>query len=86
MGENRPEFLGLEGQPLSLPLDNQPESDALDTAFENGLVLYPGTGFVDGANGDMVMVGPPFVIEEKEIDEVLQILKATLSKIEEKVS
>jgi 23S rRNA A2030 N6-methylase RlmJ len=36
-------------------------------------------------NGDMVMVGPPFVIEEKEIDEILQILKTTLSKIAEKV-
>jgi len=57
----------------------------IDTAFANGLVLYPGTGFVDGVNGDMVMVGPPFVIEEKEIDEILQILKATLSKVEREV-
>ena len=58
----------------------------LDTAFEHGLVLYPGTGFVDGVNGDMVMVGPPFVIEEKEIDEILQILKTTLFEIEEGIS
>jgi adenosylmethionine-8-amino-7-oxononanoate aminotransferase len=57
----------------------------VDTAFENGLVLYPGSGFVDGVNGDMVMVGPPFVIEEKEIDEILQILKTTLSKIEGRI-
>jgi adenosylmethionine-8-amino-7-oxononanoate aminotransferase len=41
---------------------------------------------VDGVNGDMVMIGPPFVVEEKEIDEILQILKTTLSKIEEKIS
>ncbi len=58
----------------------------LDTAFEHGLVLYPGTGFVDGVNGDMVMVGPPFGVEEKEIDEILQILKTALSKIEEGIS
>ncbi len=57
----------------------------IDTAFANGLVLYPGTGFVDGVNGDMVMVGPPFIIEEKEIDEILQILKATLSQVEREV-
>lgn len=53
-----------------------------DAAFENGLVLYPGTGFVDGNNGDMVMIGPPFVVEEKEIDEILQILKTVVAKIE----
>jgi adenosylmethionine-8-amino-7-oxononanoate aminotransferase len=58
----------------------------VDAAFENGLVLYPGTGFVDAVNGDMVMIGPPFVVEEKETDEILQILKITLSKFEEGIS
>jgi adenosylmethionine-8-amino-7-oxononanoate aminotransferase len=52
-----------------------------DLAFENGLVLYSGTGFVDGVNGDMVMVGPPLIIEEYQIDEIIDILKKTFSKI-----
>jgi adenosylmethionine-8-amino-7-oxononanoate aminotransferase len=54
----------------------------VDVAFENGLVLYPGTGFVDGVNGDMVMVGPPLVIEESQIDEIIDLLKKTFSKME----
>jgi len=54
----------------------------IDSAFENGLVLYPGTGFVDGVNGDMVMVGPPLIIQEDQIDEIMEILKKTFSKIE----
>jgi adenosylmethionine-8-amino-7-oxononanoate aminotransferase len=54
----------------------------IDLAFENGLVLYPGTGFVDGVNGDMVMVGPPLIIEEGQIDEIMDILKKTFSRIE----
>ena len=54
----------------------------IDSAFENGLVLYPGTGFVDGVNGDMVMVGPPLIIEESQIDEIIEILKKTFSKME----
>lgn len=54
----------------------------IDSAFDNGLVLYPGTGFVDGVNGDMVMVGPPLIIEEGQIDEIIDILKKTLSIIE----
>ncbi|NWG01471.1 MAG: aminotransferase class III-fold pyridoxal phosphate-dependent enzyme [Syntrophaceae bacterium] len=54
----------------------------LDLAFENGLVLYSGTGFVDGINGDMVMVGPPFIIEEAQIEEIMEILKKTFTQIE----
>ncbi len=54
----------------------------IDLSFENGLVLYPGTGFVDGINGDMVMVGPPFVIEESQIDEIIEILKKTFFQME----
>jgi adenosylmethionine-8-amino-7-oxononanoate aminotransferase len=46
----------------------------IDLAFEKGLVLYSGTGFVDGVNGDMIMFGPPFVIEESQIDEIIDIL------------
>lgn len=53
----------------------------IDLAFENGLVLYPGTGFVDGLNGDMVMLGPPLIIEESQIDEIMEILKRTFSKL-----
>jgi len=53
----------------------------VDLAFENGLVLYPGTGFVDGVNGDMVMLGPPLIIEEAQIDEIIDILGKTLAKL-----
>ncbi|MDP2969114.1 MAG: aminotransferase class III-fold pyridoxal phosphate-dependent enzyme, partial [Deltaproteobacteria bacterium] len=53
----------------------------IDSAFENGLVLYPGTGFVDGVNGDMVMVGPPLIIEENQIDEIIELLKKTFIQI-----
>lgn len=54
----------------------------IELAFEEGLVLYPGTGFVDGINGDMVMVGPPLIIEEAQIDEIMDILKNIFSCIE----
>ena len=53
----------------------------IDLAFENGLILYPGTGFVDGVNGDMVMVAPPLIIEENQIDEIIDILKKSFSRM-----
>ncbi|MBM4277739.1 MAG: aminotransferase class III-fold pyridoxal phosphate-dependent enzyme [Deltaproteobacteria bacterium] len=55
----------------------------IDLAFEHGLILYPGTGFVDGINGDMVMVGPPLIIEEDQVDELIEILKKTFKSISE---
>jgi hypothetical protein len=36
-------------------------------ARERGLLLYSSTGHVDGADGDLVMLGPPFVISDEEI-------------------
>jgi adenosylmethionine-8-amino-7-oxononanoate aminotransferase len=35
-------------------------------AREAGLLLYSSTGHVDGENGDLVMLGPPFVLSDDE--------------------
>jgi adenosylmethionine-8-amino-7-oxononanoate aminotransferase len=39
-------------------------------------------GFVDGVNGDAVMVSPPFIIEEGEIDEIIGILQEVFIEVE----
>jgi adenosylmethionine-8-amino-7-oxononanoate aminotransferase len=51
-------------------------------AFENGLILYPGGGTVDGHRGDHVLVAPPFIIQEDEINEMISILDQTIGKVE----
>jgi adenosylmethionine-8-amino-7-oxononanoate aminotransferase len=38
----------------------------LAAAREDGLLLYSSTGHVDGIDGDLVMLGPPFVISDEE--------------------
>jgi adenosylmethionine-8-amino-7-oxononanoate aminotransferase len=45
----------------------------LAAAKERGLLLYSSTGFVDGADGDLVMFGPPFVITDEQIDEAVAV-------------
>jgi len=40
----------------------------LDRAKEIGLLLYPSTGNVDGANGDYLLIGPPLTILDDELD------------------
>ncbi len=42
------------------------------TAREGGLLLYASTGHVDGANGDLVMLGPPFVLTDAEADLIVE--------------
>jgi adenosylmethionine-8-amino-7-oxononanoate aminotransferase len=49
-----------------------------DLAFERGVIFYPGAGSVDGVRGDHLMVAPPFVITEAEIDEVVSILRDSI--------
>jgi adenosylmethionine-8-amino-7-oxononanoate aminotransferase len=79
------EFVKDQKTKEPFPRSERLTEKVIDLAFENGLVLYPGTGFVDGVNGDMVMLGPPFVIEEVQIDEMMDILKKTFAKLSPQV-
>jgi hypothetical protein len=40
-------------------------------ARERGVLLYSGTGMADGVDGDMILLGPPFVISDAELDRVV---------------
>jgi adenosylmethionine-8-amino-7-oxononanoate aminotransferase len=50
-------------------------------AAGSGLLLYPSTGCADGSNGDLVMMGPPFVISEAEMTEAVAILTDVLDAL-----
>jgi adenosylmethionine-8-amino-7-oxononanoate aminotransferase len=49
-----------------------------ERAFELGLVIYYATGCVDGSNGDLLLIGPPLIIDESEIDELVEKLDAAV--------
>ena len=50
----------------------------VEAAQGEGLVLWPNVGHADGTNGDLVMVAPPFIIMEREIDELVARFTAAL--------
>jgi adenosylmethionine-8-amino-7-oxononanoate aminotransferase len=52
-----------------------------ERAFKNGLILWPNVGHVDGTNGDLVMVSPPFSVSAGEISELVAIFKNTLEQM-----
>ena len=48
-------------------------------AFEQGLICYPMSGTRDGVNGDHILLAPPFIIEDDQIDEVVPKLDTAIS-------
>jgi len=42
-----------------------------EAALDAGLVVWPNVGHADGVNGDLVVVAPPFIITEQEIDQIV---------------
>jgi adenosylmethionine-8-amino-7-oxononanoate aminotransferase len=45
----------------------------IGTAFDLGLTLYPATGCADGKRGDAILLGPPFVITDDELEQVTDL-------------
>lgn len=54
-------------------------------AQDAGLIVWPNTGHADGENGDLVMVAPPFIVTETEIDEIVVRFKTALERTLEKL-
>jgi adenosylmethionine-8-amino-7-oxononanoate aminotransferase len=52
------------------------------SAFRNGLILWPNVGHVDGTDGDLVMVAPPFVVDEAQIGEIVAAFDKALEEME----
>ena len=56
-----------------------------DLAFERGVIFYPGAGSVDGLRGDHLLIAPPFVITEGEIDEMVNVLQGAILDLWEEI-
>jgi len=50
-------------------------------AMENGLIIYPMGGVVDGKRGENVMVAPAFIVEEQHVFELVEKLSKTLEDV-----
>ena len=50
-------------------------------AMQNGLMCYPMGGTIDGVNGDHILIAPPFIINDADLDEIIGKLKLTITDI-----
>jgi adenosylmethionine-8-amino-7-oxononanoate aminotransferase len=53
----------------------------LQAARESGVLLYSSTGHVDGSNGDLVMLGPPFSISDDDATLLLERTTAAVRRV-----
>ena len=66
-------------QPLSR--DQHFAESFTSKAFDNGLIVWPNVGHVDGIRGDLVMLAPPFAVTEEEIEEIVARFGRTLEEL-----
>jgi adenosylmethionine-8-amino-7-oxononanoate aminotransferase len=55
-------------------------------AFEKGLITYPGGGGADGIRGDHILLAPPLIITEEQINDLVGILDQTFTEVSKEVS
>lgn len=65
------------------PFDPKMKMNTLigNRAFAKGLITYPGGGGADGIRGDHILIAPPFVITEEQIDTLVGILDESIGEI-----
>jgi adenosylmethionine-8-amino-7-oxononanoate aminotransferase len=54
---------------------------AVAAARDAGLLLYSSTGCVDGVDGDLVMLGPPLVVTDAEVDEMVELTATAVESV-----
>jgi adenosylmethionine-8-amino-7-oxononanoate aminotransferase len=55
-------------------------------AMDNGLMCYPMGGTIDGRRGDHVLLAPPFIATEDDIEQIVLRLQRALGRTLEKAS
>ncbi|MEW5422840.1 aspartate aminotransferase family protein [Amorphus sp. 3PC139-8] len=78
-------FLGLElvdDRARATPFDPRLAVHARlkQIALDEGLMVYPSGGTVDGTNGDHVLLAPAFTVGDADIDEIVRRLEISLAR------
>lgn len=83
-------FLGIElvqDRERKAPFDPQDQMHARvkRQAMQNGLMVYPSGGTIDGRNGDHILLAPPFIATHENIDEIVEKLALSIRQATESV-
>ncbi|MBX2870003.1 MAG: aspartate aminotransferase family protein [Acidiferrobacterales bacterium] len=79
-------FIGMElveNRETKLPFDPSTKLDLLikSAGMDNGIMLYPNAGTIDGHSGHHILLAPPFICSESEISDIVARLVQTLNAV-----
>lgn len=72
------EFVKDKSSKEPFPKEKKVKMDVLTKCLLKGVFFYPGYWEDEQGRGDHLMITPPFIITEEQVDEVVAILKETL--------
>lgn len=70
-----------KGGTLFLP-EEKLTTKIVSQCFKNGLIVYPSAGFIDGVRGDSILLSPPLVITQEEIELLFALLEKSIREVE----
>jgi adenosylmethionine-8-amino-7-oxononanoate aminotransferase len=68
------EFVEDRGQKTPFAPDRRLHARIKREAMQRGLMVYPMGGTIDGLHGDHVLIAPPFICTERQIDTIVERL------------
>jgi adenosylmethionine-8-amino-7-oxononanoate aminotransferase len=79
-------FQGIEfvqDRETKAPLDPAAKTNAKlkAAAFDEGLICYPMGGTIDGKQGDHILLAPPFVMEDAQVEELADKLTKAVTRV-----
>jgi len=69
-------MIGVEFDPSAKGL----QARLIERCYHNGLLVYPSVGGKEGKDENGILISPPFIINKKQSDELLQILSQSLQE------
>jgi adenosylmethionine-8-amino-7-oxononanoate aminotransferase len=63
------------------PREMKVSEQVVQAATRRGVLLLSGNGSVDGLRGDAVVAAPPYVITERQVDQLVDVLAASLQDV-----
>ena len=67
-------------------VDTQIHSRVKNNAMEKGLMCYPMSGTIDGKSGHHILLAPPYILQDQQIDEIVSKLSAAIKISLEKIN
>jgi adenosylmethionine-8-amino-7-oxononanoate aminotransferase len=77
------EFVRNKPTKEPFPAEYQFGKRVFEEAFARGLVVFAGSGTVDGVAGDHLLLAPPFIITASQVDDLVAILDESITAVEQ---